>query len=218
MNKKQIELEVRGLIGTDEISEIETSLRRFGYKLVSSTRRTMVTSYGEAYARGTNWDRGTHGQVSMSCRITNGKAEIVTKIGDIHATDRKEISISLSEKDLFQFAQMVGSLPFYTKAASRRTKNYKKGLITVSLVQSKTGIGYFELEKMSDAKNKTKDFAQLKQLAKDLQVAPFKKPEEFYELCDELDRREDWAFDGSEAAIKKLKQEIKKNGSALATL
>lgn len=206
---KNIELEVRGEIRAKDIPSIEHRLKTLGYTLTSTTRRTSIMSFGTIDAAGKNWRTGKKDEVDVRCRITNGKAEVVTKIGRTSAANRVEISVPTSLQDMVAFSRLFAAMPFFTKVGSKATKNYQKDPITISLVTSPSGLAYIEIEKMTDRAHEKEEERQLRQLAKDLGVTLWTTHGQFVTFCDRLTKRDDWAFHGTTADLKRLQREIK---------
>ncbi|MDO8617439.1 MAG: hypothetical protein Q7N87_00900 [Candidatus Uhrbacteria bacterium] len=209
---KPIELEIRGEIRAKNIPAIGQRLRALGFREIEETRRTSVMSFGDVSPFESLHDR-TQTQVDIRCRITNGKAEVVGKIGKTHAANRLEISQPVTRDELFAFARLFGSMGFFTKVGSKVTKNFQKGSVIASLVKSPSGLAYIEIEKMTDRKREKRDLKKLQALAKQLSIKLWKSRKEFLDFCRLLTERDDWEFHGTPKDIERLKKEIKKAGS-----
>ncbi len=209
MPKKDIEVELRGEIRRADIPKIQRHLTARGFKLEKRFRRTMVMSFGYVEGLGQKLKRGKLQWADLRCRITNGKAEIMCKIGEGAAYNRREISIPVSKRDFLRFSEMFGSMAFFTKVGTRETIAYRKGPIQVALVKSPSGLAYFELEIMSSRKHEKKDIAKLRALAKEMGLKRIFGKKEFFAFCDKLTRRDDWRFTGTAKDLKRLAKEIK---------
>lgn len=214
MSDHPIELEIRGEIAPKDIPGLRKRLLGLGYKPVSTTRRTMVMSFGTVSASGLNWDEKKKDEVDVRCRVTNGKAEVVAKIGRTSANNRVEVSVPVPVEEMLKFAQLFGAMPLFTKAGSRHTENFKKGTITVSLVSSiPSKLSYIEIERMTTREKETKDLVVLRALAKELGITLWETHQQYIDFCSLLTKTDDWAFEGSAADMKKLKADIKKTKS-----
>ncbi len=214
MSEHPIELEIRAVIDPKSIPALGKTLLSLGFKSVSKTRRTMVMFFGTVSASGLNWDEGKKDEVDIRCRVTNGKAEVVTKVGRTSAANRIETSVPVSLVDMLKFAQSYATMPLMSKVGSRQTENFKKGTITVSIVSAvPSKLSYIELERMTTRKKEGADLKVLQALAKTLDLNLIKTHEEYLELCDQLSKGDDWVFRGTVTDIKRLKADIKKTGS-----
>ena len=212
--KKSIELEIRGEIKPEEITGLEAQLKTLGFRSSGETRRTSVMSFGDVsmMKRDTKGKRYST-QVDNRCRITNGKCEVVTKIGLTHASNRVEIGQPVDFKSFLTFAQMFGSMGFFTKVGSKITKNFRKGSIDVALVQSPSGLAYIEIEKMTERAHEMHDMRELKKIAANLNIHLWNSRKQFLDFCQKLTDRDDWRFFGRPQDLTKLKKEIQQAGS-----
>ncbi|MBM3204692.1 hypothetical protein FJZ48_01775 [Candidatus Uhrbacteria bacterium] len=208
-----IELEIRGEIKSQDIPDIILTLKKAGFRFVNETRRTSLMSFGDITSIPRQGMKTTTTQVDVRCRVTNGKPEVVAKIGLTHVANRTEITQPVSSKDVFLFARMFGSMGFFSKVGSKRTKNFKKGDVIISLVESPSGLAYIEIEKMSDRTREKKDLKELTTLAHQIGIRLWNTRKQFLDFCDQLTLRDDWEFHGTDKDIKRLKQEIKQTGS-----
>lgn len=216
MPHASIELEIRGEIRASDIPAIEKRLTAFGFRLTSDTRRTSVMSFGTVSGIGLGGKATPKTQADVRCRITNGDAEIVAKIGRTDVHNRQEISHAADMEDMISFAQMFGAMGFFTKVGSKKTKNYEKGKVVVSIVQSPSGLAYVELEKMSDKTHERADHEELKTLAHELRLTLWRTRKEFLAFCDRLTKHDDWMFTGTEKDATRLRKEIVRAGSGRA--
>lgn len=212
-----IELEIRGEIPVRKIPSLMKKLLTLGFRRDTTTRRTSVMSFGTISCIKNDLGRKTgktSDEVDVRCRITNGRAEIVGKLGTTHAASRVEIGIPIAPDDLPRFAQLFGAMPFFTKVGSKITENFTRNGITVSLVKSPSGLAYIEMEKMTTRKTEREDLSELRCLADALAVNIWKTRQAFLDFCNRLTERDDWIFTGTATDIKRLKLEIKNAGSA----
>lgn len=209
MAKKDIEVELRGEIRVADIPKIEQTLRAHGFKIEKSYRRTMAMSFGWVQGNGERMQKSAPQWADLRCRMTNGKGEIMCKIGKASAHNRREISVPVNTQDFLRFAEMFGAMGFFTKVGTREAIAYRKGKIQVALVQSPSGLAYVELEIMSDRAHEKQDVAVLRALAKELGLTLWPSEKEFFAFCDKLTRRDDWRFKGTPADIKRLTRAIR---------
>lgn len=210
---KSIEVEIRAEIKPHDVGRVEKKLKTLGFKIASTTNRTSVMSFGMTDAQGRGWNKHKKKDVDIRCRVTNGKAEVVVKTGETHLSNRLELSSDVSMEQFYQFAAMVASTGLFTKVGSKMTKNYKKGSVVVSIVQSPSGITYVEIERMSTRVLEKKTLNQLQELANALELHVIESRKAFLELCERLTRIDDWEFNGTPQDLKRLKKEIEKVGS-----
>lgn len=209
-----IELEVRAEIREEESALVTAALLERGFVVKNEARRTMLMSFGQI-GRIAEDDHQEMIETDIRCRITNGDAEVVVKLGSVHAHDRKEISTPIPGEALPAFARVIGALNMFHKVGSRITKNYTRGEIIASVVSSRSGLSYLELEKISDEAHAEADRAELVALAKELGVVLIPGREAFLDLCARLTERDDWRFQGSEEEIERFMTEIKNTGSGV---
>lgn len=207
-----IEAEIRAEIRYSDLSRIQKTLNKKGFVPTTSTKRTSVMFFGEVSQKGDGWNLHHSRVLDIRCRITNGSAEVVTKIGQTHASDRKEITRNVTLAEMIDEACFLAHLGFFAKVGSKTTKNYTRGACTVSLVESPSRLAYAELEIMTTAKRAKTDLASLHALAKELHLEILSK-KAFHELCNKLTKRDDWIFHGTSRDIQKLKREIHAFGS-----
>lgn len=207
-----IELEIRAEIREEERGAVARALERAGFCEGNVARRTMLMSFGQIGRIAEDQHQGM-AETDIRCRITNGKAEVVVKIGGVHAHDRKEISTPVAPGALPAFARVVGALNMFHKVGSRTTTNYVRDHITASIVSSPSGLAYLELEKMSDEAHAEADRTELMTLAEELGVTLLRDREAFIDLCTRLTKRDDWTFFGSEEEIERFVQEAKTTGA-----
>ena len=213
MITKSIEVEIRAELSKQDLIRVEKRLRSIGFKFVSTTRRTSVMSFGITSAKGRGWNHHKSEDVDIRCRITNGRAEVVVKTGEAHIANRLELSTPVTIEQFYPFARMTASTGLFTKVGSKITKNYQKGLLTASIVQSRSGITYLEIEMMSNRKNEEKALKRLYALADHLGVQIIRSRKAFLELCERLTKIDDWGFRGTRTDLARLRKEIARVGS-----
>ena len=208
-----IELEVRAEIQAREREEVAARLIQAGFIIQNVAHRTMLMSFGRIGRIAEDEDRGT-AETDIRCRITNGEAEVVVKIGGVHAHDRKEMSTPIQPAMLPAFARVIGALNMFHKVGSRVTTNYARERITASIVSSPSGLAYLELEKMSDETHAENDRKELTALAETLGVTLLADREAFMDFCTRLTKCDDWPFQGSESEIERFMKEAKETGAS----
>ena len=197
---------LRGEIRPD-FPRIRKQLSVLGFRRANATRRLSVMFFGVVHGYRKGGNTGGKEHVDLRCRITNGDAEIVTKVGK-DVTSRLEIRRAVSHEDLVAFSQMFAAMGFFGKVGSKLTENFQHGSILISLVQSPSGLAYIELEKMTDQNNERKDRKELVRVARAIDVRIWKSQKEFRAFCDQLTTQDDWKYCGSPADVKRLKREI----------
>lgn len=214
MSEYPIELEIRGEISARDIPRLRKKLVQLGFTPASTTRRTSLMSFGivSAYHNALNEQKSD--DVDVRCRITNGQAEIVAKVGKTSAANRVEMSVSVSSDDLFKFAKLFGALPFFNKVGSRVMENFERDNITVSLASSiPSKRSYIEIERMTTRVREASDLCVLRALARELNITLWETHQAFIDFCDLLTKYDDWSFVGNAADMKRLKADIKKTRS-----
>ncbi|MBI2484639.1 hypothetical protein HYW18_00570 [Candidatus Uhrbacteria bacterium] len=163
-------------------------------------RRTSVMCFGKMGEK----------KVDVRCRITNGEAEVVAKIGAFHAHDRTEVCEKVSLDQMVGFAKIFAAMDFsLVKVGTRFQTHYVVDGIDVTLAKGQSGLAYVEFEKMVENKNDLeKEQKLLETLATTLGVVLWKTGDEYYTFCDRLTNEEDWAFTGSRADEQRLLDQI----------
>ena len=210
-----IELELRAELRPNQCDAVAAALVREGFLVRETARRTMLMSFGRIGRIAEDEDQGVS-ETDIRCRITNGNAEVVVKIGGVHAHDRKEISTPISAEALPAFARVIAALNMCHKVGSRTTHNYVRGEIIASIVSSPSGLAYLELEKMSDEAHAEQDRNELTALAELLGVTLMPGREAFIDFCNRLTQQDDWRFQGSEEDVTRFMQEIKNTAAGVS--
>lgn len=193
---QDIELELRG-----ECTETFDELKRQLDALATGVEETRVMAmfFGKMDGQG----------VDIRCRVTNGVGEVVTKIGDYHAHDRREVSVDVTREQVVGFAKMFSAMGFSNaKVGTRKIWKYVVDDIEVSLVRGVSGLGYVEFEKLVERENIEQARPLLEGLAERVGVVLWATGEEYYAFCQRLTDGEDWRFTGSEEDVVRLKSEL----------
>ena len=162
-------------------------------------RRVMVMFFGEVAGKG----------VDIRCRVTNGVGEIVAKMGEYHAHDRREVSVSASAEQVVGFAKMFAAMGFSNaKVGTREMWKYEIDGIEVALVRGMSGLAYIEFEKIVLPDRVDEERPSLESLAERLEVTLWKTGEEYYAFCKRLTDDEDWKFSGSEEDVVKFEKSM----------
>jgi len=192
-----IELELRGEC-TTSFDELKRKLDALGEG--RHERRTMVMFFGEVAGRG----------VDIRCRVTNGEAEVVAKMGEYHAHDRQEVSVDVGVEQVAEFARLFSAMGFVNaKVGARESFEYHIDDVDVSLVRGVSGLGYIEFERIISDSEIELERPKLEALAHKLDVKLWTTGEEYYAFCKRLTDEEDWKFTGSEADMVRLHNELK---------
>lgn len=206
--KKDIEVELRGEIKASDIPLIAKNLTKRGFHIEKNYRRTMAMSFGWVQGNDEQMNKTSPQWADLRCRMTNGEGEIMCKIGEPTAHNRREISVPVSKKDFLRFAEMFGAMGFFTKVGTREAIAYRKGKIQVALVKSASGLAYVELEIMSDRAHEEKDVETLRTLARELELKLWPGEKEFFAFCDRLTKQDDWVFKSTPTDVKRLARAI----------
>lgn len=192
-----IELELRGEC-TDDFDELKMRLDALGSGRCEV--RTMVMFFGEVEDSG----------VDVRCRVTNGKAEVVVKVGDYHAHDRREVAVAVTLEQMTDFARLFSIMGFHNaKVGTRESWEYQVEGVDVSLVHGMSGLSYIEFERMVESADEIEaERPKLEALAHKLGVSLWTTGEAYYAFCKRLTDDEDWRFTGSEEDMARLKNQI----------
>lgn len=209
-----IELELRGELHPTDAARVRTALFETGFHHRDTTKRTMLMSFGRVGRIAEDNPGGAPDQeTDIRCRITNGQAEVVVKIGNLHAHNRQEISTAVSIEQLATFARVVGAFNMLHKVGSRTTENFVRNDITASIISSKSGLMFIELEKISNEDHAQADRQELTRLAHHLGVTLWPGREAFMEFCGRITEQDDWMFHGKEEEVWKFLEEARQTGS-----
>lgn len=193
---QDIELELRGEC-TETFDELKRRLDALA--MGKEETRVMAMFFGEVEGQG----------VDIRCRVTNGVGEVVTKIGDYHAHDRREVSVDVTREQVVGFAKMFSAMGFSNaKVGTRKTWKYLIDGIDVSLVRGLSGLGYVEFEKLVAREEIERERPLLEALAERVGVVLWTTGEEYYVFCQRLTHDEDWRFTGSKEDVTRLESEI----------
>lgn len=193
--KKNIELEIRAVISQKKYKSLLNWLKH-QTKPVSKTKRLSVMFFGKV---GNNI-------YDIRVRITNGQAELVFKIGEIHSHNRQELSQKLEPIQFIGMVKLFSSLFSNIKVGERQTENFHyKNNIIISLVKAGP-IYYIELEKMATKKNAVTTKNELMALAKILKLNIITKKSEYIKLSNLLTKKIDWRFNNTANDYSRLKK------------
>ena len=67
---------------------------------------------------------------------------------------------------------------------------------------------------MSSREKEDADLEKLRTLARELGITPWTTKQQYYNFCDRLEAQDDWQFTGTDEDVKRLRQEMKRIGSA----
>lgn len=210
-----IELELRGELHPTDATRVRTALFEAGFHHRDTAKRTMLMSFGRVgRIAEDNHDNMPDQETDIRCRITNGQAEIVVKLGNLHAHNRQEVSTTVSVEELANFARVVGTFNMLHKVGSRTTENFVRNEIVASIISSKSGLMFIELEKISDEDHAQVDRQELTRLAHHLGVTLWPGREAFMEFCTRITEQDDWMFHGKEEEVWKFLEEARQTGSS----
>ena len=116
MPQKNIELELRAEVPQKKCDKLLSKLKSSS-KLISHTKRLSVMCFG-------NIGKNTF---DIRIRITNGKAEVVIKKGELHAHDRIEISSPINKSQFIKMVELFSLFDSKMEVAERETYNFDMG-------------------------------------------------------------------------------------------
>ncbi len=192
MNDKVVEVEIRAEIKRGDEEEFKRRIGKIG-TLHSHTKRLSVMFFGRAGTKETD----------VRVRVTNGKCEVVVKLGSFGSHDRIEMAQKISSSQFLGFVRIFSRFGFAMEVGERENFNYRlRNSVLVSLVSAGT-ISYVELEKISSQSEAKQSNQLLRKLAEELglQVLELKQ---FDELCGRLAEGVDWPFHDTEGEYAKL--------------
>lgn len=191
MADKTIELEYRTEVTESEFKNLVKKYRN-EHRLVSQTERISYMSFFNQEEK----------QFDLRIRTTNGDSELVLKIGQLHSSDRIELSQDITKDQFIGFTRMFCHLSSENYIAERTTYNFEteEGIV-ISAVDAGS-VFYIEYELLSDSDNQTEDEATLDSFMKEDNITPLNE-EGFNSLNAKLDAV-DWRFEGSEEDVAKL--------------
>jgi len=199
MNKRSIELEWRAEILPRDYKRMRRKIEFLG-SLHSHTKRLSAMFFGKIKNR----------KIDIRVRITNGKSEIVVKIGAFGSYDRIEISQDIDSSQFIGMVKIFSQFGFSVEIGERETFNYiLPNNIIVSLV-SAGRIAYIELEKMSSKSDLAKNNEQLKKIADQLGLKIIESEKKFNALCKRLSETVDWSFYCTNNEYAKLTRLVKR--------
>lgn len=203
-----IEVEIRAEIAQNETEHIKNQLQELGFLPMSSTHRVMLMSFGSINHIEDEQGELKPQETDIRLRVTNGVAEIAVKLGTVQSSDRMEMNIPVSHETLVSTARWIGSLNMFHKVGTRFTSNFTRDHITASLVSTKSGISYLELEILADTAQKEAAQAELEALAHTLGVSILTTREAYLEFVGRMTTHDDWRFHGTEDDIVRFIKEI----------
>lgn len=201
--QQQIEHELRVRIPLDGFDEAFALFNK-SYALESTTDRVSFMSFFSLDSK----------QFDLRIRVTNHKAEVVLKMGDLHAGNRTEMSQPVQTHELLGLIKMFAHLSSDNLIASRTTYNFTDNKnVMISLVKSET-VAYIEYELLNETADVADPQRFLGGLIAEHGFASLDQ-EGFKTLNTDLDK-DDWQFDGSPTATERLEKLLTSHLSAKA--
>lgn len=194
-----IELELRGEC-TQQYDGLKQRLAEASTTPPKEKRRVSVMCFGTMGEK----------NIDIRCRITNGNAEVVGKMGDFHAHNRTEVSQEVSLEQMIGLAKLFAAMDFKrVKVGTRIQVQYTIDDVVVDVARSNSGLAYIELERMvAHEDDVQKEKSALEELAKKLGVTLWEDGEAFQTFCARLTNEDDWIFTGSDEDCTRLLAEI----------
>lgn len=187
---KNIEVEVRGPLTSEEFEKLSSLLERDGKKMTEKHR--VLIDYSTFLPGGIE-DRTK----DIRVRVTNGQPEVVLKLGSWGGTEqRKELSVHPREGEFDTLVEIFGHLG-YEKGilAVRNSRVYEYKDIEFALVEVPGHSYYFEAEKMAHEHDDADAVLQeLADTCASLGLKVFSK-EEFFNYIHTLNKEANEVFD-----------------------
>lgn len=192
--EKNIEVEVRGLLSTEEYEKL-TSFFDENAKKVEEKDRIFID-----YS--TFLPGGVEGRKKdIRLRVTNGIPEIIVKLGEWGgAEQRRELSVKTAPGTFDLLTEIFAALGYEKGVlAVRKSQVYEYKDIEFALVEVPGHSYYFEAEKMAhDGEDCEELLAELNAVCQELGVAVFSK-EEFFAYIQKLNKEINGVFNALES-------------------
>lgn len=187
--KKDIEIELRGLLSKDQYTKVKVLLRKKA--LLKEKRHRVLIDYS-TYIKG---EGIRNRQRDIRVRVTNGIPEIIVKLGSWGGSEsRQELSFKGKKGEFETLVEIFGQLGF-TKGtlAERNSLIYKYKGIEFAIVKTPKSY-YFEAEKMAHNKEDFKKIEnEIRKVCKELGLKIVDK-EEFFKFIAKLNEEENEIF------------------------
>ncbi|MBU2103827.1 hypothetical protein KJ848_01305 [Patescibacteria group bacterium] len=192
--EKNIEVEVRGLLSTEEYTKLKSYFDTNAEKKEEKDR--IFIDYSTFLPGGVE-----ERKKDIRLRVTNGIPEIVVKIGEWGGSEsRKELSVKTAPGTFDLLTEIFAALG-YEKAvlAVRKSHVYDYKGIEFALVEVPGHSYYFEAEKMAHAgENATDLIDEMNGVCEELGLTVFSK-EDFFAYIQKLNKEANGVFNAPEA-------------------
>jgi len=191
---KQIEVEVRGILSPEQEEMLKSFLKSKGQ--FKEMKKRVLIDYSLFLPDGGIRNRSK----DIRLRVTNGKPEIIVKVGEWGANEmRQEISVLTAPGTFDSLVQIFGIIGL-TKGALciRNSEVYDYEGIEFSIVEVPNHSKYFEAEKVvPDGIDSQKIHQEIKKFCQELGLKPFDK-ESFMRYLEVLNKEANTTFDFSD--------------------
>lgn len=190
MNRKNIEVEVRGPLSKEEFQNLIIFFETKTIKICDKDR--VLLDYSTFLD-----DEIESRKKDIRLRVTNGVPEIIVKLGEWGEKEqRKELSVFAKSGEFDTLVEIFGELGF-SKAmlCERKSKVYKYKGIEFALVEVPNHSYYFEAEKMATNENEAnKLHAEIEEVCKELNLKIYDK-KAFFEYVAKLNKEANEVFE-----------------------
>lgn len=188
---KNIEVELRGLISKEKVSELEKIFQKNGR--FKEVKNRVLIDYS-TYLQNEGIENRTK---DIRLRVTNKIPEIIVKLGKWGGEEnRKELSIPTKQGEFDKLVQIFGAIGL-TKGSLcvRKIKVYDYKNVEFSLVEVPNHSYYFEAEKLIDNNdNEEKAKNEIKKICKELNLNLF-NDDEFFQYVKKINKEVNEIFD-----------------------
>jgi len=199
--EKNIEVEVRGLLSSEEYTRLKSFLDEHGKKTEEKER--IFIDYSTFMPGGVE-----NRKKDIRIRVTNGTPEIVVKLGEWGGSEqRKELSVKTAPGTFDLLTEIFAALGFEKGIlAERKSHVYEYKDTEFALVEVPGHSYYFEAEKMAHAGEDAEELIkEMNSLCSELGLSVFSK-EEFFSYIQKLNKEANGVFDALSAAPNYFRQ------------
>lgn len=192
--EKNIEVEVRGLLSTEEYERLKSFFDTNAKKVEEKDR--ILIDYSTFLPGGVE-----ERKKDIRLRVTNGVPEIIVKLGEWGGSEqRKELSVKTAPGTFDLLTEIFAALGYEKGVlAVRKSHVYEYKDIEFALVEVPDHSYYFEAEKMAhDGEDCNELLAELNVVCKELGLTVFSK-EEFFAYIQKLNKEANDVFNAPDS-------------------
>lgn len=193
--ENNIEVEVRGLLSTEDYKKLKTFFDENARKIEEKER--ILIDYSTFLPGGVE-----ERKKDIRLRVTNGIPEIIIKLGEWGGSEhRKELSVKTAPGTFDVLTEIFAALGYEKGVlAERRSLVYDYNEIEFALVEVPGHSYYFEAEKMvQDGENYEELLDEMKRVCGEMGLTVFSK-EEFFAYIHKLNKEANSVFNALEAS------------------